>query len=293
MKADLHRAGAEAMTRVIALHCSGAGPAQWSNLAASLGDDYEVLTPEHYGCEVIGPWSGDHAFTIADEAAKTLDLINKSRSRVHLIGHSYGGGVALHAALACPQKLASIALYEPSAFHLLRTIGDAGREGHAQIGGLARRISQGVLTGDYRSAVAHFIDYWNGPGAWDAMPPSLQKKLVRWAPKGPLEFRAVMEDATPAAAYERLRVPVLIMVGEHAPLPTRIIAQALTTLLPITRSVVVKGAGHMGPLTHPSIVSACLVEHISAIERGQAARTNVATSRMAKPSLRMPQLTSG
>ena len=115
--------------RAIALHCSGAGASQWCYLADALGSRYEVLAPEHYGCESSGPWTGEHAFTLADEAARAIALIDKSEEKVHLVGHSYGGGVALHVALARPDRIASMALYEPSAFHLLRQMGEAGRRG--------------------------------------------------------------------------------------------------------------------------------------------------------------------
>ena len=45
--------------------------------------------PEHYGCNGVGPWSGEHAFTLADEAARTIGIIDCSDSKLHLVGHSY------------------------------------------------------------------------------------------------------------------------------------------------------------------------------------------------------------
>ena len=45
-----------------------------------------------------------HAFTLGDEAARTIEVIDRSGRKVHLVGHSYGGGVALHAALARPAR---------------------------------------------------------------------------------------------------------------------------------------------------------------------------------------------
>jgi hypothetical protein len=41
--------------RVIALHCSGGGASQWYAFAGMLDSAYEMLTPEHYGCEASGP----------------------------------------------------------------------------------------------------------------------------------------------------------------------------------------------------------------------------------------------
>jgi len=248
--------------QVIALHCSGAGASQWGNLAEALGGNYEVLSPEHYGCESRGPWTGEHAFTLADEAKSAIALIDASEDKVHLVGHSYGGGVALHVALARSKRIASLALYEPSAFDLLRQMGEAGAEGYAEIAGVAWRLCDRVMNGDYRMAAAAFVDYWNGAGTWNTMRPGVQAALVRWAPKGPLDFRALLEDPTPARAYRGLNFPVLIMRGEHAPMPTRVIAERLSELLPASRLMTIAGAGHMGPLTHASEVCALIVRHI-------------------------------
>ena len=248
--------------RVIALHCSGGGAGQWCYLAEALGGRYEVAAPEHYGSESTGPWTGEHAFGLADEAARAIALIDESNDKVHLVGHSYGGGVALYVALARPHRIASMALYEPSAFHLLRQLGEAGASAFAEIAGIANNISKGVGTGDYRGAVAAFVDYWNGTGAWNALRPAVQSSLIRWAPKAPLDFRALIDDPTPVDAYRALAFPVLVLHGEFAPAPTRVIAEGLWALLPAGRVIAVDGAGHMGPVTHAPEVSALIVRHI-------------------------------
>ena len=94
----------------------------------------------------------------------------------------------------------------------------------------------------------------------------MQGALIRWMPKAPLDFRALMDEPTPASAYAALRMPVLVLRGEHAPRPTQLIAEILTKLLPAARLAVVEGAGHMGPLTHADAVSTCMAAHISAAQ---------------------------
>jgi pimeloyl-ACP methyl ester carboxylesterase len=123
-----------------------------------------------------------------------------------------------------------------------------------------------VASGDYRGAVATFVDYWNGPGAWESLRPHVQSTLIRWAPKGPMDFHALIEETTPADAYRELTFPVLLMRGERGPTPTRLIAEALAGLLPASRLAVVGGAGHMGPLTHAPVVLAMIARHVATAE---------------------------
>ena len=266
---------------VIALHCSGAGASEWYSLADALGDDYQLLAPEHYGSATNGAWTGEHDFTLADDAARAIALMDASQRKVHLAGHSYGGGVALHVALARPSQIASISIYEPSAFHLLRQLGESGAKAFSEIAGVAQRIADGVLTGDYRRAVGGFVDYWNGAGTWETMRPAAQRALMRWAPKGPLEFRALIENSTPARAYRILKCPVLIMRGGHALRPSRIIADRLAELLPDSRLLVIDGAGHMGPFTHASKVAALIARHITSIDaQSRQAKSRAAAAPM-------------
>jgi pimeloyl-ACP methyl ester carboxylesterase len=159
-----------------------------------------------------------------------------------------------------------LALYEPSAFHLLRQMNGDGVKAFAEITSVAHRTCEGIVTGDYRGAALTFFNYWNGAGAWDGLRPMAQQALIRWSPKAPLEFHALIEEPTPESAYRTLDFPVLILRGEHAPPPTRVAAEGLSRLLPASRLLTVDGAGHMGPLTHDPEVSALIVHQIAAAE---------------------------
>ncbi len=262
-----------APTNVIALHCSGAGAGQWKKLAATLGPRYAVDAPEHYGCNSTGHWTGEHAFSLADEAQRTVDLIDRCAGKVHLVGHSYGGGVALHIALARPDRIASLSLYEPSVFHLLKAFGPAAREAFTEITAITAKTGSGIVSGDYRSAAVAFIDYWGGVGTFASLRPAVQSALVRWIPKSPLDVRALIEEGTPLAAYAALDFPVLVMSGELAPAPTRQIAEMLPGLLADARTAVIEGAGHMGPMTHAEAVAAEIARHIRQAEEPAHART--------------------
>lgn len=247
---------------VVALHCSGADARQWRKLGAALGGAYDLLAVEFYGCESTGLWPGERPFTLADEARRVIDLIDACGSRVHLVGHSYGGGVALRVAAERPQAIASLVLYEPSAFHLLSELGPRALGARREILDLEQAVSHGIVSGDYHGAARRFVDYWNGPGAWGALQPEVRPALLRWLPKAPLDFRALLGERTPLAAYRGLAVPTLILRGEHAREPSRVIAEGLARVIQGTRLSVIAGAGHMGPFTHTAEVNQAIAAHL-------------------------------
>jgi len=247
---------------VIALHCSGGNARQWRALAAELDSGYELNTPEHYGVNTGDTWQSGQDFTLADEAARSLRLIDDSKARVHLIGHSYGGSLALHIALARTDRIASIALYEPCAFHLLPQLGVIAADEQAEILRLSTSIENYVSAGDCRQAMTAFVDYWSGPGAWSSLKPEHTNSLVTWAPNAVLAFNALFKEESRLHRYRDLHVPVRLLQGDCSPAPVKAISNALLGILPDCQIDRLAGMGHMGPLTDADYVARLLAAHI-------------------------------
>lgn len=264
--------GAEerASMTVIALHCSGATGGMWRHLKVQLKDAANLIAPALYGA-VDGPtWPGARAFTLDDEASPIVAAIDAQDRPVHLVGHSYGGAVALQAALARPAQVASLTLYEPSAFQLLRS---ADGIEYAEIMWLAKDVEALLARGDARGAMKRFVNYWNGRGSWDLLAPEAQAALLRWAPKATLDFHALLDRTVPSAAYEQLDMPCRIILGDQSPAPTAEIAGILTAAMPDCHVATLEGAGHMGPFTHAAEVAAHITDHLRAIARSRAKRS--------------------
>ena len=118
----------------------------------------------------------------------------------------------------------------------------------------------------------------------------MRAALTRWAPKAPLEFAALMNAHTVLEDYAALDFPILILRGEHAPMPTRVIADALPDAMDCARVEVIAGAGHMGPMTHADAVSARIVAHIMSAEAMPAVHARTATRRLRRPWMPPDQL---
>ena len=260
---------------VLLLHATASAGAQWQALAETLRSDWRVVAPDLYGYGESDPWPGHGPFALAEEAAlaeavladaglANAGLANAGRRPFHLIGHSYGGAVALRLAMQQPERLLSLVLIEPVAFHLLReeAPSPANRDLFGEVMEVAALVSGAAASGDYRHAMARFVDYWNGQGAWLRAKPELQGALARHTPKVALDFWAATTESTPRAAYERIAVPTLILSGARSPRPTRRIAELLAESLPASRLQTIDGAGHMLPLTHRDAVNAAVLAHL-------------------------------
>ena len=250
---------------VVLLHASASSSVQWRSLIERLQGRWRVLAPDLPGYghteSTPGPASGGLA-----EGAALVDLIlGQSSQRIHLVGHSYGGAVALRVAADRPARLLSLTLIEPVAFHLLGRAPEGTRE-HAllrEVEEIAAAVTDAAATGDDRAGMARFIDYWSGPGAWQRLRPELQEALAPQTARVALDFRAVMSEAARFGCLRRIAVPTLVLRGTSSPGPAQRIAELVARLLPAARLQTIEGAGHMLPLTHAEAVNAAIIDQLS------------------------------
>ncbi len=249
---------------VIALHCSGGSARQWRALGESLHPAYDMFTPEHTtltGSQLR--YQKDMA-KIEKDAQSSLDIIDQSSARIHLIGHSYGGCVALHVALKRPERIASISLYEPCAFYLLPQMGSIALDAWREVERLANSIKEHCRQGETAAAMAAFINYWSGDGAWNKLKSEHQDKLSTWAPNAVYAFDAIFNELTKPSDFRNLGMPVVLMQGERSPISTQVVSAELRNLLPDCQSHHLSGLGHMGPLTHAETTNNLIRTHILA-----------------------------
>src|SRR5882672_7303914 len=155
---------------VMLLHSSSASSAQWRALMDRLSVRFHVIAPDLYGYGSSASWPGRGVFSLADEAALVRVLLDRLDEPVHLVGHSYGGAVALQVARAHGDALRSLTLIEPVAFHLLRGSDPTDTAALREITAVADVVVRSLASGDYWRGCGHFVDYWSGQGSWAGMP---------------------------------------------------------------------------------------------------------------------------
>ena len=166
--ARLHSVTAGAGPVVVCLHSSGSSSGQWRRLIESQQAAHRFIAFDFHGHGRSPDFAGD-AYELRSESEAVFSSLPPSREPIHLVGHSYGGAVALDLAVRYPGRFASVTVFEPVLFALL----DPGSAEFAEItsvgfGDRARRAGRGTR----RSRPPRSSTTGTGPARGAASPPS-------------------------------------------------------------------------------------------------------------------------
>jgi pimeloyl-ACP methyl ester carboxylesterase len=252
---------------IVLLHCTGGSGRQWAGMAEALRSDFRVIAPDLCGYGGTAHWPGNGTFNLAVEADLIAALLDMLGNPAHIVGHSYGGAVALQLALRHPRYLKTLTLIEPASFHLLRDGDNIDERALRQISEVGATVANAVNCGDYQGGMRRFVDYWGGEGAWNALPASQRLALAARINKVTLDLWATLNDPMRQADLASLEMPTLVVSGGQSPLPTRRICFHLARMIPNVTARTVASAGHMAPVTHFSEVLPLVSNHCGARRR--------------------------
>lgn len=214
------------------------------------------------------PLAADYTQTgAALSAAPVIAEIEKLGGPVHLIGHSNGGSIALKVALMRPDLVKSLTLYEPAAFHIL----DGGNEIESrlfqQIQSVSAQVTLAAFDDDGPAGMQQFLDFWNGEGFWDQLPPAAKERFVGMIPSIMSDFANGFAETWALSDLSQLSMPTLVMTGLESPDIAQYVAVAIAKALPNARIALLPELGHMAPIFQPEWVNSRIFEHVASVER--------------------------
>ena len=213
-------------------------------------------------------------YTSADHARDLLGIMDAlGIDRATLVGHSFGGVIAAHAAHLSPERVDALVCSDPY-FPALRHLEDVSRWGHWQ-NFRAEAADAGVALSD---------EHWYDLGKFfDQIRDLDGERLLRFrrAVGLPglnrllrLSGTTCGTDAKHAAGLgereiRQLDQPALALFGEHSPFLST--ADYLVANLPNCRGVRVPGAQHRAPEENPSAFVAALLDFLQRLEPAETA----------------------
>jgi pimeloyl-ACP methyl ester carboxylesterase len=246
---------------VVCLHANASSSSQWRSLMDALAPKFHVLAPDSYGSGKSPPWPTVREARLRDEVDLLEPVFARAGDPFALVGHSYGGAIALIAALAQPARVRALAVYEPTLFSLIE--GDSPPPNDAD--GIKGTVTASIAyldAGDPKRAAEQFIDFWMGKGSFSSVPEARQTPIVQSILSLPAWAHALLEEPTPLSAFGELKMPVLYMTSSDSPASSLGVARRLTPILPNVEVVEFKGLGHMAPVTQPEPVNRAIADFL-------------------------------
>lgn len=237
--------------KALAIHCSLAHSGAWAGLAAQLQPDATLTAFDLPGHGKTTDWDGkcDLHDLSTDMAGELLT------GSMDLIGHSFGATVALRLAARHPEKIRSLTLIEPVLFAATRL---AAPTVFASLKAEADIMVRVMDRAGPEAATRSFVTAWGDGRPWETLPAPLrqymQERMFFIAASGKALYddsRGILADG----ALNRVDMPVLIAQGGASNPAMDAICASLASRLPSAKRLVVKGAGHMLPITHPAVIA--------------------------------------
>ena len=246
---------------VVLLHSSVSGARQWRKLMDVLAPRFQVRAVNLFGYGRTAAWPDDRLQSLEDQASLVLEAIPDG-APVMLVGHSFGGTVAMKTAALLGARATRLALLEPNPFYLLR---DAGRtEAFAESWQVRCWIKEFGTKGDWASAAEKFADYWQGVGAWNATPSDRRTAFTEAIKPNFHEWDAVMNEATTLKAWATvLPQETCIFYDPNTVRPIREIVDLLKHVCGHWTFRMIEAGGHMAPLTRPDLVNPLVAAFLS------------------------------
>ena len=181
-----------------------------------------------------------------DVAAVAEALGREARGGVDVLGHSYGGRIALGAALRST-AIRRLIVYEGAPVHVRR-----GRVAYAQLGRLEAELAAGrpdrMLDRFLRAEVGFdnaALEAYHANPVWPDRVAAAERTLMR-------ELRAETSPAAGLAALSAVRQPVLLVHGSESVDWFHRGTKRLAARLADVRVLEIRGAAHAAHHTHPA-----------------------------------------
>lgn len=231
----------------------------WEPIRPAIADQHRFIAPTlRYFGQGGWPDKGERfsAATHADDIVafvKALDV-----GPVHLVGWSYGANVAVAAAVASPDLVRTLILFEPALDAFVKE-GEAGATAREAAGAMFGPVTPAIEAGDTEKAVRLLIEgvFQMPPGGFDRQPPELRAMQLDNARTMPLLWNAPPAGVTcdTLRAFDR---PTFIVHGAASNAFWSHVARSMDECLPRAEVTAQPNVNHDGPVRDPAGLAAMI-----------------------------------
>ncbi len=229
-------------------------------LAAELGDGFETIRYQQRG---LPPSTQEGPYSVEDHVADALAVLDAfDHARAWVVGHSWGGHLAMHVAVAAPERVEALVLVDP--LGAVPDGGEADLEAHfaarlpSDVSDRMAALDERLLRGegsqeDGREMMAAVWPYYFArPEAAPPMPETdmnIKDYSDTW-----VSIREHFDRGTLVNGLPSVDCPTLFLLGRNGPIPPKW-GELSAALIPGARVEVVGDCGHFPWLEQPGAIT--------------------------------------
>lgn len=238
---------------LVFVHGSFATTSTWRSMVDVLAAEHQCILfklPGHCGT----PDPADFHLPTIDTELKLLEAViaDVTDQPVHLIGHSYGGVVALALALKKSVPLRRLTLFEPVTTWVLEMADDQATLKIVQQ--FLQKYRQEAKDG-VPHAGGQVMDFWCDAEVFGALPAGLQEKLILLQDNNIRHWDICTRVSHKPQDLQAIEVSTSLVAGSSSSIVAHRILDVLERLLPNVERHEIQDANHLLVTTH---VGACL-----------------------------------
>lgn len=250
---------------VILAHCSSSSHKQWIQLIRKLSSNFRILAPDFIGYGDSDKWPEHMKYNPIVDVNIIIKLANMADGPVHIIGHSYGGTIALEAAKLIGNRIKSLLLIEPVAFYLLKLANKEKQWKH--ILEISKSIQESVKKHNFKKAASIYMQFWIGRLNWLFLNNKQKESIINTIDKVAHEFYGMEIFETRLHDYQKIVSHTKLLMGSDTKKATRDVVEILKNILPNNSFKKINGAGHMCPITHMHLVNKIIINFINSYSK--------------------------
>ena len=225
--------------------------------------DYKVISfSRRYNYPNASKYQEGVPYSPKTEAEDLETLINSLKVKsVHIVGHSYGGLVAMEYTHKNPDRVQSLTLSEPP----LLQISGCNQWYQVAQKGLIENVGAAFKTNDTTQVMKAIFEFFVGADIQEQLPPEVLQPLK--ANLSEMEALVNSDDPFPAISTDFKTPVMLITTGNTMPM-LKCTNEALVKQMPKAKHIHLPDASHEMWMTHPEILSTHLRNFISGVHKG-------------------------
>jgi pimeloyl-ACP methyl ester carboxylesterase len=230
-------------TAIVFIHGANADYRSFGPQIIALASSYRVIAPSlrHYYPE---HWNGEGSdFSIEQHAADVAALVRMlNLGKVHLVGWSRGGAVAIEIAKAHPDLVRTLVMEDGAI--LMPVEETPERRNAAELrANTNKAIEERLQAGDPNKAAEVLVDALTGPGAWLSLPEP-RKQVVLDNIYTALGDNKMIRPSTTCDQLKKFDFPVLLMTAEKSPKSYAFFYGEMKKCAAFPDPIVIPGAAH-------------------------------------------------